>query len=196
MKVYIEHKKYEFSEYEYYDEETFLNNKIQFARTSLNCPITKSRDFEIGSYIYFIEVGWTKVICVSGCEKCAFSSEGMPCKRRNVMCSLLTRKDGQSVQFEKVKVDACIEKEESKQDIVKFNEEEFLKELSRLLNKYKLKDCAFSGENENGKMIGLYCMEKYGTGFNEKDLFAAAFNASRLYQASREKILNLYDKRK
>ena len=75
-----------------------------------------------------------------------------------------------------------------------FNEDEFLKELSELLQKYKLVDCSFCGENEDGKMIGLFCVEKYEKGYSIKNQIAAYSNIARLYQSAREHFLRMFDK--
>ena len=75
-----------------------------------------------------------------------------------------------------------------------FDEELFLKELSELLQKHKLIDCAFCGENEDGKMIGLFCVEKHGKGYSIKNQIATYSNIARLYQSAREHFLKMFDK--
>lgn len=69
----------------------------------------------------------------------------------------------------------------------------FAKELGELCRKYDLMNCIFAGEDETEKLIGFHCIEKEGCGYNIKDLIASSFNASRLYQSAREKILNAMD---
>ena len=75
-----------------------------------------------------------------------------------------------------------------------FNEDEFLKDLSDVLKKHNLKNCVFAGENEDDKMIGLFCVEKYGIGYNFKDTISAYGNAARIYQSAREHMLKSFDK--
>ena len=74
------------------------------------------------------------------------------------------------------------------------NEYDFLKELSDLVKKYKLKNCVFAGENEDDKMIGLFCIEKWKTGHSFKDSINSFSNAARLYQSAREHMQRLFDK--
>ena len=74
------------------------------------------------------------------------------------------------------------------------NEDEFLKELSDLLKKYNLKSCIFAGNNEENKMIGFFCIEKYGEACSIKDNILAYTNAARMYQSAREKIMITFDK--
>ena len=75
----------------------------------------------------------------------------------------------------------------------KLDVNDLVSEISTLCRKYGLKDCVFSGENEEGKMVGLFCIEREGIGFTQKNMIGSAFNASRLYQASREKIMHSLD---
>lgn len=84
--------------------------------------------------------------------------------------------------------------ENEKQELKGFNEDEFFTELSDLLKKHNLKNCVFAGENEDDKMIGLFCIERHGMGCNAKDVINSSLNAARLYQASREKIFYTLDK--
>ena len=75
-----------------------------------------------------------------------------------------------------------------------FNEDEFLKKLSDLLKKYNLKNCIFAGENEDDKMLGFFCIEKYNEGCSFKDSICAYSNAARMYQSAREKMMKTFDK--
>lgn len=74
------------------------------------------------------------------------------------------------------------------------NEEKFLKDLSKLVKKYNLKNCVFAGENEDDKMVGYYCIEKVGQPATSKDLIECCLNATRMYQSAREKIFYTLDK--
>jgi len=75
-----------------------------------------------------------------------------------------------------------------------FNEKDFCEELSKLLKKYNLKNCVFAGENEDDKMIGYFCIEKYEERRTLKDSISSFANIARLYQSSREHMLHLFDK--
>jgi hypothetical protein len=75
-----------------------------------------------------------------------------------------------------------------------FNETLFMRELSELLNKHKLKNCIFAGDNEDDKMIGLFCAEKYGVGYSFKNQISAYAHSARLYQSAREHMFRTFDK--
>lgn len=75
-----------------------------------------------------------------------------------------------------------------------FNEELFMKELSELAKKHNLKGCIFAGQNTDQKMIGIFCIEKYGIGCNINDELLAYAHAARIYQSAREKMLNRMDR--
>lgn len=76
-----------------------------------------------------------------------------------------------------------------------FNEELFIQELSDLVKKHNLKNCVFAGnvKNIDDKMIGLFCIEKYGRGANLIEMVLSFANTARLYQGSREKVLKMMD---
>lgn len=78
-------------------------------------------------------------------------------------------------------------------EMLEFNEDEFCEELSTLLQKHNLENCIFAGENQNGKMIGLFCIEKYKKGHNLRDLTLTFSNAARMYQATREHLMRMMD---
>lgn len=75
-----------------------------------------------------------------------------------------------------------------------FNENDFLKDLSEVLKKHNLRNCVFAGENEDDKMIGLFCIEKYGSGHSMNEAITCYANAARLYQSAREHMFRLFDK--
>jgi hypothetical protein len=77
--------------------------------------------------------------------------------------------------------------------MLKFNEDSFCEELSILLQKYNLKNCIFAGDDESGKMIGLFCIEKYKQRHSLRDLTSTFSNAARMYQATREHVLKMMD---
>ena len=84
-------------------------------------------------------------------------------------------------------------KSKTKEDVAPFDRESFMIELSKLCIKYNLENCVFAGEYEDGKMMGFHCVERVSIGFNQKHLTNSVFNASRLYQSGREKILHMMD---
>jgi hypothetical protein len=86
-----------------------------------------------------------------------------------------------------------IEQMDKNEEMLKFNEDSFCEELSALLQKYKLENCIFAGENKDGKMIGLFCIEKYKRGYSLRDITLTFSNAARMYQATREHILKMMD---
>jgi hypothetical protein len=57
---------------------------------------TTIRDFEIGSRVYLIDVGWTEVAIAVGCDRCCY----FKCTRSDIICSLVSRKDSESVKFQ------------------------------------------------------------------------------------------------
>ena len=73
--------------------------------------------------------------------------------------------------------------------------DKFSQELSELCRKYKLKNCIFAGNDDdnNDKMIGLFCCESENGKTTLHNIISSSFNASRIYQAAREKILYLMD---
>jgi len=73
-------------------------------------------------------------------------------------------------------------------------DEKFLKELSKLCNKYNFKNCIFAGENSDDKMMGFYCIEKLEERTTTRDLIECSLLATRMYQAAREKIFYTLDK--
>jgi len=66
--------------------------------------------------------------------------------------------------------------------------ENFVQKLAALCREYDLHDCVFAGTNDDDKMIGLFCVEREGVGFNIKNVFESSMNAARIYQAAREKM--------
>ena len=74
------------------------------------------------------------------------------------------------------------------------DEKIFMEELSSLLRKYNLKNCIFAGNNDDDKMIGIFCIEKYGIGHSMQDSVLSFANSARMYQSSRELILKIFDK--
>jgi hypothetical protein len=86
-----------------------------------------------------------------------------------------------------------IEQMNKNKEMSEFNEDSFCEELSSLLQKYNLKNCIFAGENEDDKMIGLFCIEKYKQGHSLRDLTSTFSNAARMYQATREHVLKMMD---
>jgi hypothetical protein len=75
----------------------------------------------------------------------------------------------------------------------KINWEEFRIKLSNLLQDYELKDCIFAGENNEGKMIGVFSAENAEGVYTQKGIVNSSFNAARLYQSSRERIMSTID---
>lgn len=75
----------------------------------------------------------------------------------------------------------------------KINWEEFRIKLANLLHEYELKDCVFAGENNDNKMIGLFSAENSEGVYTQKGIVNSAFNAARLYQSSRERIMSTID---
>jgi hypothetical protein len=73
-------------------------------------------------------------------------------------------------------------------------DEKFLKELSKLCNKYNLKNCIFAGENSEDKMMGFYCIEKIGKTTTGRDVIECSLLAARMYQSAREKIFYTLDR--
>jgi len=80
-----------------------------------------------------------------------------------------------------------------KEKTANYDDDSFVKELSDLCKKYKLTGCVFAGENNEGRLIGYHCIERYAVGFNQKDMISSVFNSSRIYQSAREKIMHMMD---
>ena len=76
---------------------------------------------------------------------------------------------------------------------MEFNEAIFMQELSDLVKKHEMKGCVFSGETTEGKMFGVFSIEKHQSMRNIKDDILSFAHAARLYQSAREKILKMMD---
>jgi len=86
-----------------------------------------------------------------------------------------------------------IEQMGKSEEMSEFNEDSFCEELALLLQKHNLENCVFCGENQDGKMIGLFCVEKYMRGHNLRDLTLTFSNTARMYQSMRERLLKMMD---
>jgi hypothetical protein len=73
-----------------------------------------------------------------------------------------------------------------------FDQKLLAEEMGELCRKYGLTGCVFASEKD-GKLIGFHCIEREGSGFNQKHICESAFNAARLFQSAREKMMHMMD---
>jgi hypothetical protein len=167
------------------------------------------KDFPVGSKVYFEEldenqnrIEWTEVVeCISfidpGCAQCAFvfnktiATVHSFCRQPN-SCAKKARGDGKYVIFKKI---GSFSAPVSPVPTPFFDEQAFAKELSDLLNKHGLTECVFAGTPpDKSRMFGLFGAESKDGQVTEKQMIAAGFNAARIYQSAREKIIGTLDK--
>lgn len=145
---------------------------------------TEQRDFPVGSKVYFEEIdwtgdniGWTEVALKSSCSEYML----------NRIFTSGDREDEAVVYFKKIEFPLV--------PTPSFNEKVFAKELSVLLNKHGLTECVFAGTHPNeSRMFGLFGAETKDGNVTEKQMIAAGFNAARIYQSAREKIMGTLNK--